>query len=222
MKQFTLSDVKADKNINEYIRQTGEYMKFLGFTDHGFKHVEVVAERAREVAKAAKLSVRRQELAAMAGYCHDMANFLGRTQHHYWGGILFGENFRNRLPVEELAIIMQAIVAHDKDEIKIPNPVAACLILADKSDVRRSRVMNGSPENRARDIHDRVNYAVTKNEFLLSASQRTVTLKLRIDTNQAPVGEYFEIFSERMSYCRQAAEKLNLKFNLIINRFKLL
>lgn len=219
---FTFENLKKNPLIHEYVKQTESYMKFLGFTDHGFGHVEVVAKRAAEVAKGAGLSVRQQELAAMAGYCHDMANFLGRTQHHYWGGLLFGQTFQGSMDPEELATVMQAIVAHDKDEIKIPNPLAACLIIADKSDVRRSRVNNAAEDNRKNDIHDRLNYAVTANQLVVDAKNKTITFKVKIDVNQAPVMEYFEIFSDRMEYSRKAAEALGMKFGLIINHFKLL
>jgi metal-dependent HD superfamily phosphatase/phosphodiesterase len=219
---ITLVEVKKNKLIREYINQTHEYMKFVGFTDHGFKHSDVVAERARLVAKAAKLSPREQELAAIAGYCHDMGNFLGRTQHHYWGGLLFGQTFQNTMDPRELAVVMQAVVAHDKDEIKIPSKVAACLVVADKSDVRRTRVFDGSPKNLAVDIHDRLNYATTGNDFRADAKKKTITLTVKIDTNQAPVMEYFEIFTERMEYSRKAAAKLGFKFGLVINHFKLL
>ncbi len=218
----TLKDVTSNPLIQEYTHQTGEYMKFVGYTDHGLAHAEIVAQRARAVAKAAKLQPREQELAAIAGYCHDMGNFLGRTQHHYWGGLLFGQTFQSRMEPKELTTVMQAIVAHDKDEIKIPSLVAACLILADKSDVRRSRVFDGSPQNRAADIHDRLNYATTGNEFVVDSKKKTVTLKVKIDTALAPVMEYFEIFTERMEYSRKAGERLGFKFGLVINHFKLL
>lgn len=219
---ITFDDVKKNPQIREYVKQTGDYMRFLGFTDHGFGHVEVVASRAREVALAARLSAREQELAAIAGWCHDMGNFLGRTQHHYWGGLLFTQTFRDRMAPPEMAMVAQAIVAHDKDEITIPTKVAACLIIADKSDVRRSRVIDSRPENRAQDIHDRLNYAATGNDFVADPKKQSVTLKVIIDTNQAPVMEYFEIFSERMEYSRKAAKVLGLKFGLVINHFKLL
>jgi hypothetical protein len=219
---ITFEDVKKHPLIHEYIKQTEDYMKFLGFTDHGFGHVSVVAERAQAIAAAAGLSKREIVLAGIVGWCHDMGNFLGRTQHHYWAGLLFTQIFRDLMEPSELAIVAQAIVAHDKDEIKIPTKVAACLIIADKSDVRRERVLDGSPENRARDIHDRLNYAATGNQFLVDARGKSITLKVRIDTNQAPVMEYFEIFSERMEYSRKAAAVLGLKFGLVINHFKLL
>ena len=215
-------DVKNNPLIREYVKQTEDYMRWLGFTDHGFGHVEVVAERARQIAQAAGLPKREQELAAMAAWCHDMGNFLGRTQHHYWGGLLFTQTFRDVLDPPELAVVAQAIVAHDKDEITIPTKVAACLVIADKSDVRRSRVIDPRPENRAQDIHDRLNYAATGNDFVVDPKKQSVTLKVRIDTNQAPVMEYFEIFSERMAYSRKAASVLGLKFGLVINHFKLL
>jgi len=218
----TFDDVKNDPLIKEYIQQTQDYMKWLGFTDHGFEHVQIVSERARLLAQAAGLSPADQELSAMAGYCHDMGNFLGRTQHHYWGGMLFGETFRGRLEPQRLACVMQAIVAHDKDEIKIPTKVAACLIIADKSDVRRSRVFDHSEKNLAVDIHDRLNYSVTENKFQVDSKKKTVTIKLIIDVNRAPVMEYFEIFSDRMTYCRTAAETLGWRFGLVINHVKLL
>jgi len=219
---ITLKEVKNNPLIKEYVAQTEAYMKFLGYTDHGFGHVEIVAERARAVAKAAKLTVREQELAAMAGYCHDMGNFLGRTYHHYWGGILFSQVFIGQMDPHEMATIMQSIVAHDKDEIKIPNKIAACVIIADKSDVRRSRVNDISGGNLAVDIHDRLNAASTANELVFDAKKKSITLKIKIDTNQAPVMEYFEIFSDRMEYSRRAAMKLGLNFGLVINHFKLL
>ncbi len=218
----TFEDVTKDPYITEYIQQTQDYMIWLGFTDHGFAHVKVVSERALQLAKAVKLSKREQELAAMAAWCHDMGNFLGRTQHHYWAGMMFHETFRDRLSPKDLALVTQAIVAHDKDEIKIPSKIAACLIIADKSDVRRSRVINNSPSNLKIDIHDRLNYAVTENKLNLDAKKKLITLKIIIDVNRAPVMEYFQIFSDRMAYCRKAAEVLGWRFGIVINHVKLL
>ena len=218
----TFDDVKKHPLIREYVQQSQDYLKFLGYTNHGFIHVEIVAERAQKIAAAAGLSKRDQELAAMAGFCHDMGNFLGRTQHHYWGGLLFSQVWQNQLEPKELAVIAQAIVAHDKDEIKIPSKIAACLIIADKSDVRPERVFDHSQYKLQTDVHDRLNYATTANEFAVDAKKKSVTLKLRIDVNKAPVMEYFEIFSDRMVYSRKAAAVLGLKFGLVINHFKLL
>jgi len=158
----------------------------------------------------------------MAAWCHDMGNFLGRTQHHYWGGLLFTQVFQGQLEPPELALIAQAIVAHDKDEIKIPSKVAACVIIADKSDVRQERVFEATKIQLATDVHDRLNHATTGNQLVVSAPKHSVALKLRIDVNKAPVMEYFEIFSDRMVYSRKAAEILGLKFGLVINHFKLL
>ncbi|MBU1038743.1 phosphohydrolase [Patescibacteria group bacterium] len=219
---ITFEDIKSNPYITEYIQQTQDYMAWLGFTDHGFKHVAIVAERAQALAQAVKLPKRQQELSAMAGWCHDMANFLGRTQHHYWAGIMFHETFRDKMTPRDLAVVTQAIVAHDKDEIKIPSKIAACLIIADKSDVRRSRVINPSPANLKKDIHDRLNYAVTDNQLKIDAKNKIVTLKLIIDVNRAPLMEYFQIFSERMAYCRKAAEVLGWRFGIVINHVKLL
>ncbi|MFZ5391453.1 MAG: HD domain-containing protein [Patescibacteria group bacterium] len=219
---ITFEDVTNNPYITEYIQQTQDYMAWLGFTDHGFAHVKVVSERARQLAEAVKLPKRQQELAAMAGWCHDMGNFLGRTQHHYWAGMMFHETFRDKMEPRDLALISQAIVAHDKDEIKIPTKIAACLIIADKSDVRRSRVINKSPDNLKEDIHDRLNYAVTDNKLIIDTKKKIITLKLIIDVNRAPVMEYFQIFSDRMAYCRKAAEVLGWRFGIVINHVKLL
>lgn len=219
---ITFNNVKNNPLINEYISRTQSYMKTIGYTDHGFGHVEVVARRARELALAAGLSRSEQELAAMAGYCHDMGNFLGRTQHHYWAALLFAQVFQNQIKAVDLAPVMQAIAAHDKEDVDVPSKLAACLVIADKSDVRGSRVYDKTSTNLLQDIHDRVNNAVIANRLLINARQKTITLKLRIDTQQAPVMEYFEIFSERMAYCRHSAKILGFKFGLVINNFRLL
>lgn len=219
---ITFEDLKKNSLINEYIARTEQYMKSIGFTDHGFGHVEIVARRAREIAQMVGMTKREQELAAMAGYSHDMGNFLGRTQHHYWAALLFSQALQNQLPPTELVAVMQAIAAHDKEDVDVPSKLTACLVIADKSDVRGSRVFDKSSANLIQDIHDRVNNAVIENKLLLNSKKKTITLKLRINTKQAPVMEYFEIFSERMTYCRHSAKTLGFKFELMINDFKLL
>lgn len=218
----TFEDVKKNPQILEFIKRTEQYMKSIGYTDHGFSHVEIVARRAQEIAQVAGLTKRQQELAAMAGYCHDMGNFLGRTQHHYWAALLFSQVMQNQLEPAELAEVIQAIAAHDKEDVDVPSKLTACLVIADKSDVRGSRVFDKSSSNLMQDIHDRVNNAVIENKLLLNSKKKTVTLKLKINTKQAPVMEYFEIFSERMTYCRHSAKTLGWKFELMINDFRLL
>ncbi|MEK7497101.1 MAG: HD domain-containing protein [Patescibacteria group bacterium] len=219
---ITLSSVKSNPLVAEYIRQTEIYAQAIGYTDHGTSHSEIVSSRARELAQSIGLSEVEQELAAIAGWCHDMGNFLGRTQHHYWGALLFGQVFSTQADPAEVATIMQAIADHDKEDITIPGPIVACLVIADKSDVRQSRVFDTRPSNLSQDIHDRVNYAVTQNELTVDNKNKIIALRLMIDTEHSPIMEYFEIFAERMAYCRHAAAKLGYKLEIVINETKLL
>ena len=217
-----LKTIKENLKIQNFIKQTEKYLDALNYTDHGFRHVNIVADRARSLAKTIGLNQKNQELSAIAGYCHDMANFLGRTYHHYMGAILFSQIFLNQIKnTNDVSIIMQAITSHDKNELKIVSKITAVLILADKSDVHRSRVKNKDIEHIKKDIHDRVNYSVIKNDFSVNKDKKEIILKLKINTRITELIEYFEIFTERMTYCRQAAKYLNYKFVLIINNFKL-
>ncbi len=220
--QLTLDQIKKNQKINGFIKQTEKYLDALGYTDHGFRHVNIVADRARSLAKKLALSPNNQELAAMAGYCHDMGNFLGRSQHHYWSAILFSQVFMESVAnADDISTIMQAIVSHDKDEVKIVNKVTAVLILADKSDVHRTRVKNKTLANIKKDIHDRVNYSITENSLTLDRKKKEIILKMKLDTKVTDEIEYFEIFTDRMAFCRQAARYLGYKFVLIINEAKL-
>ncbi len=219
--KLTLEQVKNNSKIKSFIDQTDDFLDAMGYTDHGPRHINIVADRARTLAKSIGLNKQDQESAAISGYCHDMGNFLGRSQHHYWAALLFSQVFINEVEGPELATIMQAIVTHDKDEVKITNKVSAVLILADKSDVHRTRVRSKDLKNIKSDIHDRVNYSVTENKFLINADKKEIMLRLKIDTKITEPIEYFEIFIDRMTYCRLAANYLGYKFVLYINNFKL-
>ena len=178
--------------------------------------------RARYVAKEVGFSKNEQELAGIAGFTHDMGNFLDRKLHEYWGAILFQTVFQEKMPAKDMVTVMQAIANHDNYYAKVINPVAAAVILADKSDVRRTRVTEKNKATIGEDIHKRVNFAVTDNKFEVSVKERRIILTLKIDTKFVPVMEYFEIFTKRMVQCRRAAGFLNYKFGLVINDFKLL
>lgn len=219
--RLTLKEVKKNPQINEFIRLTNEYFGELGYTDHGFRHVNIVADRAKSLALKLDLSKDEQELAGIAGYCHDMGNFLGRTQHHHWGAMLFSQIYINLAPARDVATVMQAIVNHDKDYLKLMNRVSAVLVLADKSDVHRSRVLQKIKRGQRMDIHDRVNYSVTKGDLIVNKSNKVIKLTLRVDVKITSVLEYFEIFTERMTFCRTAAKYLGYRFSLEINSFKL-
>lgn len=217
-----LSEIKKHSGIQECIKKSEDYLNYLGYTDHGFRHVNMVADRARSLAKNIGLTIREQELSAISGYCHDMGNFLQRTDHCYTGAFLFSQFFlektEDRAGVLE---VMQAIANHDEHKFEIINKIGAILILADKSDVHRSRVRDKSYKNIKYDIHDRVNYSVISSSFKLNKPKKEIILRLKIDTTVTGVMEYFEIFNERMILCRKAAEFLGYKFVLTINNFKL-
>lgn len=218
---LTFEDVKNNIQVHEFIKKSAEYLKELGYTDHGFRHVGIVSDRAAKIARNLKFTNEETESAKIAGYCHDMGNFLGRTQHHYWGAMLFHQIFQGDNFVDQITDIMQAIVAHDKEEVKIMNKVAAAMIIADKSDVHRSRVFSKEIEKIKSDIHDRVNYAVIDNHLIISPKQKEIKLTLKIDKKFVAVMDYFVIFTERMVYCRTSAEYLGYHFCLEINDFKL-
>lgn len=222
MKEITLQEVKQHPQILEFIRETEKALRELKYTDHGLRHSNLVADRARTIAKEIGLSSREQELASIAGFCHDMGNFMGRTLHHYWGSLLFHQVFQHEMPPREATMIAQAIANHDKEEMKFTNKVSAVLVLADKSDVNRSRVEKRPIDQIKQDAHDRVNYAVLISKLGLEKKKKRIVLELTVDANFVPVMEYFEIFTERMSYCRKAAAYLGWEFGLVINNFKLL
>ena len=214
--------VKKHSGVKACIKKSEEYLNNLGYTDHGVRHLGLVSDRAKSLSKKIGLSEREQELAAMAAYCHDMGNFLHRQGHCYTGALLFGQFFLNSdNKAEEVLEIMQAIANHDENDYEVINKIGAVLILADKSDVHRSRVKNKDIKSILEDIHDRVNYSVVDSSFSLNDKKREIVLKLKIDTKITGAMEYFEIFNERMVACRRAAEFLGYNFVLVINNFKL-
>lgn len=219
---ITLNDVINNSQILEFINQTEKALEALSYTNHGLRHSNVVSERALYISKTIGLSPREGELSAIAGFCHDMGNFMTRTYHHYFGAILFQQVFGGKMDSRELAAVMQAIANHDKEEMNFVSAVAAVLVLADKSDVHRSRVARQTIEETKADIHDRVNYATKESQIKVNKDKKNITLTLKIDTNFCPIMEYFEIFTERMVFCRKAAQFLGYDFGLVINKFRLL
>lgn len=220
---ITLEDIKKHPQVLECVAESDRALGALGYTDHGLRHLNLTADRAKYIAKAIGLSEREIELAAIAGFCHDFGNFMGRTEHHYWSALLFHQIFQNDFSAKELIQIIQAIANHDKaDEMKFSNNISAVLVLADKSDVHRSRVRHEDINIIKQDIYDRVNYAVTSSKIKVRPKSKQINLTLSIDAKFVPIMEYFEIFVERMGYCRKAADYLGFHFGLFINNFKLL
>ncbi len=222
MKELTLKEIQKNPCVLEFLNQTEACLKIHNYTDHGLRHAKLVATRARTVARETGLSKRSQELAAIAGFTHDFANFLSRTYHNYLGALIFHQLFINDFSPKESSLIMQAIANHDKYKMEFSNSVSAIVVLADKSDVRRSRVIVKDMKKIKSDIHNRVNFATRSSRLGINKKSKRITLSLKIDTNFTPIMEYFEIFTERMIYCRKAAAYLGYKFGLVINNFKLL
>ncbi len=216
MHTVTYQDVKNNPEINTYIRQADASLLALGFTEHSFAHVTRCADTASRILLALGTDERQVELARIAGYMHDIGNLMNRIDHAQSGAVMaFHILDKMGMPPEDIAQVATAIGNHDEGTAFPVNAVAAALILADKSDVRRSRVR--SRDTIRFDIHDRVNYAVEKSDLVLNAEAKTITLTLAIDTQLCPVMEYFEIFMERMLLCRKAAEFLGLTFHLDVN-----
>lgn len=219
---ISLNEVKKNPQVLEFIKQSDKSLEAIGYTEHSLSHAKIVSSRAMSIAQEIGFSKEEQELSAIAGFCHDMGNFLSRSHHHYFGALLFHQIFNQDFNPEALAIIMNAISNHDKDEMNFSNTIAAVLVLADKTDVRRSRVVNKKPKKIKEDIHDRVNFATKISRVKINKKKKLITLILKINSNFVPIIEYFEIFTDRMVYCRKAAEFLRYKFGLVINNFKLL
>lgn len=193
----------------------------LGFTEHSFAHVTHVAETVKYLLETLGYSEREVELGQIAGYLHDIGNLINRVDHSQSGAMMAFRILKDMgAQPEDIATIVTAIGNHDEGTGVPVNPIAAALILADKSDVRRSRVRN--PEFSQFDIHDRVNYSVRKSVLKINEEHTIVKLKLLIDTKYGSVMDYFEIFLNRMILCRKAAERLGLSFKLIINEQQLI
>ena len=208
---MTYNEVRADENIRVYIAESDRTLAELGFTEHSFAHVTAVAEKAGYILETMGYPDRTVELAKIAGYLHDIGNLVNRVDHSQSGAVMaFRILDRMNFPPEEIATIVTAIGNHDEGNGTPVNAVAAALFLADKSDVRRSRVRKTA--DISQDIHDRVNYSVTKSELSVDLERHTVTLELVVDTTVSSVMEYFEIFMKRMVLCRKAAERLGLQF----------
>lgn len=213
---MTYDQICANEEIKTYIRYADATLETLGYTEHSFAHVKKVAQTAGEILQTLGYEERMVELAKIAGYLHDIGNLVNRVEHSQSGAVMaFRLLDKMEFPPEEIALIVAAIGNHDEGTGIPVNPVAAALILADKSDVRSSRVRSKNPE--AFDIHDRVNYSVQKTQLQINGDRTVVHLKLTVDTRYSSVMDYFEIFLERMLLCRRAAEKLGLQFKLSLN-----
>jgi len=219
--KLTLVEVKAHPLIDAFVRKADEHLAAMGFTEHGYRHVELVANIAKNVLRRLGHPQREAELAEIAGYTHDIGNAICRVGHESTGAVLLTTILTQMgMEPDEVAIVAGAVGNHGETTGNPVNNVAAALILADKSDVHRTRVRNADAATF--DIHDRVNYAAVHSFLNVDPSGRTITLELTIETEICPVMDYFEIFLTRMLMCRRAAEFLGCTFHLNINGAALL
>lgn len=218
---ITLKDVRENLEVDALIRGEQKQLNALGYTEHGHRHISIVSKRAGDILEKLGYPERTVELARIAGYLHDIGNCVNRVDHAHSGAILAYNILKDMgMPVDERTEIMMAIGNHDEDTGSAISDISAALILADKSDVHRDRVVN---ENLATfNIHDRVNYAVTSANLELDEKTRKIMLNLTIDNKICPVLDYFEIFMERTMMSKYAAKFLKIWFELIINDTKLL
>ena len=217
----TLDDVKQNEAVRTYIRKADESLIALGFTEHSFAHVGIVAANSRYILETLGYPEREVELVQIAAWLHDIGNLVNRVDHSQSGAVMAFRILDNLdCDPAEIATIVTAIGNHDEGTGTPVSPMAAALILADKSDVRRSRVRN--QDETTFDIHDRVNFSVKKSELKINESHTLIKLKLSVDTRYGSVMDYFEIFMGRMVLCRKAANKLGLQFKLMINEQQLI
>jgi len=217
---LTLEDLKADEEVALWLTSADKVMQGMGYTEHGFRHAGLVGQIAFNVLDRLGADERQAALGAMAGYLHDIGNMTTREAHAQVGASIVYNTFRGRMPGQELAEVVAAIANHEEPDGCAVSPIAAAVILADKSDVHRSRVRKA--ENVAFDIHDRVNWAAEQSFLRVDSAAGTITLELTIDTGIGQVMDYFEIFLDRMTMCRRAAETLDCSFRLHINGAELI
>jgi len=214
--KVTIEQVRRDPEVIIFIRSANETLRSLGYTEHGQRHAGLVGNIAANILERLHYEERTCQLANIAGYLHDIGNTIHRENHALSGSLMAWQILsRMGMQSEECAVVMNAIGNHEEERGLATTAVSAALIIADKSDVHRSRVQN--PDMATFDIHDRVNYAATRSFVRVRADDKIIALELQIDNEYAQVIEYFEIFLSRMTMVRQAVQFLGCEFQLIIN-----
>ena len=218
---MTYKEIRHNEEVNELLKKGNQNLGLLGYTDHSQAHCTRVAETAAHILKKFGYPEHDIELARIAGYMHDIGNAINRNRHAEYGGLLANEILKQYdLSIPDRITIVSAISNHDESTGGAVDPISAALIIGDKTDVRRSRVRNQDISKF--DIHDRVNYSVTKAELKINENKTLIKLKLHIDTRYGSVMDYFEIFFFFLVLCRKAADTLGLQFKLIINEQQLI
>ncbi len=219
---ITYDDIRHNPDVRALIEAGNHALEVLGFTDHGYAHAGLTSKIAGDILETLEYPLRECELARIAGFMHDIGNAINRSNHAMSGALLAFDILRKLdMDIAEVTAIITAIGNHDEHTAAAVTPITAALILADKSDVRRSRVRT-SLDSAHYDIHDRVNYAVMDASLAVNREQKRITLCIQIDTSICAVMDYFEIFLNRMTLCRSAAAHLGLDFELIINETRML
>lgn len=215
-----VSRIKTNTSVKLMIERADKYLDAVGYTEHGERHASIVSKRSREVLVTLGFSEDCCNIAAVAGYMHDLGNMISRINHGQTGALLAHDVLgKMDVPLEDIIMVMTAIGNHEEETGFPMDPVSAALVIADKSDVHRSRVRNKNLA--AFDIHDRVNYAVTHSIIDVDPDSKDIKLVLSIDTSISQVMEYFEIFLSRMLISKKAAAVLSCDFQLIINDVRL-
>ncbi|TKJ33761.1 phosphohydrolase [bacterium (candidate division B38) B3_B38] len=215
-----LSTIMSNQMVKSYVEQSDKYLEAAGYTEHGLRHAEFTAQMSGEIITCLGYPFKDAELASIAGFLHDIGNFMGRENHGIAGALLVQPILLSlgMSPIE-VACVMGAIANHEEEKLTPADSISAAVVIADKADVHRSRVR--STKFIDFDVHDRVNHAATDSKLNIDPEEKTITLSLSIDTEISPVMEYFEIFLSRMVICQKAAIVLGCKFQLIINDTRL-
>ena len=218
---ITLEDVIKDEEVEAFVKASQKQLNALGYTEHSYRHIGIVSKRTGEILQKLGYDEKTVELGKIAGYLHDIGNGINRVDHAHTGAILAYQILKDMgMDLKDRTEIMSAIGNHDEQTGTAVSDISAALILADKSDVHRDRVVN---KNMATfDIHDRVNYAVTNADLVVNNKEKKITLDLTIDNHICPVLDYFEIFMDRTMMSKYAAKYLQVWFELIINGTKFL
>ena len=214
-------DITNNKEIQKYYEKGNAILAELGYTDHSVAHTTMVAKKASEILEAFGHDKHEIELVKIAGFLHDIGNVINRSHHAEYGALLANEILKEEdLSISDRVQIVSAIANHDESTGVASDPITAALIIADKTDVRRSRVRRKDPI--LYDIHDRVNHAVTETELECNPKDGVITLHLTIDESACTMYEYFDIFLSRMTMCSRAARVLGAQFSLKVNGQKVL
>jgi metal-dependent HD superfamily phosphatase/phosphodiesterase len=212
---LSLEEIQQDPTLSTFVASADRVMEGLGYTEHGFRHANLTARIAFNILSRLGKEPRIATLGCIAGYLHDVGNMVARENHGPTGALLVYDVLKDRMPMSDLALVMGAVGNHEEEGGEAISQVSAAVILADKSDVHRTRVRKSAQIDF--DIHDRVNYAAEQSFLRVDSGAQTITLELTIDTGISDVMEYFEIFLHRMMMCRRAAEQLDCQFKLVIN-----